>query len=301
MKMHTLLSRALDIDPDYVPALEWLLSANFFRWQKGLISHAEMDERNDRIKARILEADPDNSLVDASDAWIFANNGEFEQAAARYSRSLSRDLTDSNVLRVAAVFARRLGRLDTSIQLLNHAVAIDPLCFQCIYQLSRTYLYAGKYELAMAARERYLAIGSGGNYHYGLMLLLQGKVQAALDHYMAQQEVTSQVVAGIAMARYTLGDLQGAELELERLQAMSDEDDKLELLADVAVWMGRNDRAFELLNELAVADTDAAQSLVLNPPFGALHNDPRWETWLDSIGMSAERLDAIEFDPKLPE
>jgi len=56
-----------------------------------------------------------------------------------------------------------------------------------------------------------------------------------------------------------------------------------------------------LLRELAVADTDAAQRLVLNPPFAVLHNDPRWDVWLDSIGMSAERLDAIEFDPNLPE
>jgi len=300
-KMHTLLSRALDLDPDYVPALEWLTSSDFFRWQEGLVSYAEMMERYEWIKARILEADPGNSLVDAVDAWNLAENGEFEEAAALFSRSLSRDLTDSNVVRLAAVFVRRLGRLDTSIQLFKHAVAIDPLCFQCIYQLSRTYLYAGDYELALAARDRFLAIGSGGMYHYGLILLLQGEAQAALDHYLVLQDDRSQTIAGRATARYALGDVEGAELELERLQAMRDGGDKLELLADVAAWMGRNDRAFELLHELAVADTGAAQRLVLNPPFAVLHNDPRWDAWLDSIDMSAERLDAIEFNPNLPE
>ena len=300
-KMHSLLSRALNLDPDYVPALEWLTSSDFFRWQEGLLSHAEMMDRYEWTKARILEADPGNSLVDAVDAWQFSDKGEYEEAAALYSRSLSRDLTDSNVVRLAAGFARHLGRLDTSIQLYKHAVAIDPLCFQCIYQLSRTYLYAGDYELALAARERFLAIGNGGNYHFGLMLLLQGKAQAALDHYLVQQDDRSQTIAGRAMARYALGDGEGAELELERLQAMSDRGDKLELLADVAAWMGRNDRAFELLNELAGADTGAAQDLVLNPPFTVLHNDRRWDAWLDSIDMSAERLDAIEFNPNLPE
>ncbi len=300
-KTHMLLSRALDLDPDYVPALEWLISSDYFRWQEGLVSYAEMEERYEWIKARILEADPGNSLVDAMDAWTFADNGMFEEAAALYSRSLSRDLTNSNALRLAANFARRLGRLETSIQLLKHAVAIDPLCFQCIYYLSRSYMYAGDYELALAARERYLAIGTGGVYHYGLMLLLQGEAQAALDHYLAQEDETSQEVAGRAMARYTLGDLQGAELELERLQAMRDEGDNVELLAVVAAWMSRNDRAFELLNEIAVADPGSARQLALDPPFRVLHNDPRWDTWLDSIGMSAERLDAIAFNPNLPE
>jgi len=243
-KMHTLLSRALDLDPDYVPALEWLVSSDFFRWDEGLLSYAEKEERYEWIRARILEADPGNGFVDAVEAWTLAENGEFEKAAALYSRSLSRDLTDSNVVRLAAGFIRRLGRLDTSIQLFKHAVAIDPLCFMCIYQLSRTYLYAGDYELALAARERYMAIGSGGMYHYGLILLLQGKAQAALDYYLVQQDHNPQTIAGRAMAMYSLGDVEGAELELERLQAMLDAGDKLELLADVAAWMGRNDRAF---------------------------------------------------------
>jgi len=300
-KMHTLLSRALDLDPDYVPALEWLVWSDFFRWDEGLLSYAEKEQRYEWIKARILEADPGNGFVDAVEAWTLAENGEFEKAAALYSRSLSRDLTDSNVVRLAAGFIRRLGRLDTSIQLLKHAVAIDPLCFGCIYHLSRTYLYAGDYELALAARERYMAIGSGGNYHYGLILLLQGKAQAALDYYLVQQDDNSQMIAGRAMARYALGDVEGAGLEFERLQEMSDAGEKLALLADVAAWMGRNDRALELLNEIAVADPSAAQRLTRDPLFRALHNDPRWDAWLDSIGMSAERLDAIEFDPNLPE
>ena len=32
-----------------------------------------------------------------------------------------------------------------------------------------------------------------------------------------------------------------------------------------------------------------------------LHSDPRWTELRNSIGMSEERLAAIEFDPKLPE
>ena len=30
-------------------------------------------------------------------------------------------------------------------------------------------------------------------------------------------------------------------------------------------------------------------------------DDPRWEAWREAIEMSAERLDAIEFNPDLPD
>jgi len=40
---------------------------------------------------------------------------------------------------------------------------------------------------------------------------------------------------------------------------------------------------------------------VFNPAFQRLHADPRWTEFRKSIGMTDERLAAIEFDPDLPE
>jgi hypothetical protein len=33
----------------------------------------------------------------------------------------------------------------------------------------------------------------------------------------------------------------------------------------------------------------------------AIRDDPRWAEYREAVGMSQERLDAIEFDPWLPE
>ena len=39
----------------------------------------------------------------------------------------------------------------------------------------------------------------------------------------------------------------------------------------------------------------------LNPVWRKITDDPRWTEYREAIGMSQERLEAIEFDPWLPE
>lgn len=297
-KMHALLSRALEIDPDYVPALEFMTYAAYFRKLAGDISAEEEQAIYEQMEQRILELDPDNAFIDYSRAWELEVAGRLEDAAELFLRALSKDMTNSEQVRLAGGFARRIGHLDASRRLLEHAVAIDPLCFQCLYQLSNTYLFSGDYERAMQARERYLALGSGGHYYYGLMLLLQGKPQAALDH-ISGADITSaaQSAAISAMAWHSLGDPDKAGTEFARLVGMDDREQPL-LVAETAAWMGDADTAFE---SLAKARPGAAAIRLFLPVFASLHPDPRWGAFRESVDRSAERLAAIEFDPPMPD
>lgn len=303
-KMHALLSRALEIDPDYVPALEWMLSANFFREEEGLITGEEQQRLWDELAVRILELEPGSALIDIANAWDTANvEKDPESAAALFERALAKDLTDSNNVRLAGVFARKIGRVDTSIALLRHAVAIDPLCYQCLYQLSRAYLYAGRYDESLAIRERYLAIGSGGNYHYGLTLLLLGEPQKALEHLASQDEGHEQTISVKAMALYSLGEVELAESLLQSLVDRGNTGE-VTVVALTATWMDKPDLAFEwLFNAYEEADEmERVSYWDFNfPIFRKLHGDDRWHLWLERIKHTPERLDAIQFDPELPE
>jgi hypothetical protein len=40
---------------------------------------------------------------------------------------------------------------------------------------------------------------------------------------------------------------------------------------------------------------------VFNPVWREIRDDPRWLEYREAIGMSPERLEAIEFDPWFPE
>jgi hypothetical protein len=65
--------------------------------------------------------------------------------------------------------------------------------------------------------------------------------------------------------------------------------------------MGDNDTAFELIKQIVDYDSKDAHGLVFNPVYKRLHSDPRWTEFRESIGMTEERLAAIQFDPELPE
>jgi TolB-like protein len=296
-KMDALLSRALEIDADYVPAIEAMVYANYFRRLDGLISAEEELRLYDQLVERILELEPENAFLDYMAAYEMEVTGKYEEAAALYTQALSKDMTDSEYVRFAGGFARRVGKFEVSARLLEHAVAIDPLCFQCLYQLSNTYFFSGDYERAIEARERYLGLGSGGHYFYGLMLLLQGKPEAALDSVAADNDESGARSAISAMAWHSLGDAEKANTHFTRLIETQGKQDPT-LVAEAAAWKGDADTAFEWLGK---SRSGRLTNVVFLPVYASLHADPRWATLRESLGRSEERLAAIKFDPVMPE
>jgi len=298
-RMSLLIERAIEVDPNYVAAWKWKTYADYYLMLAGQISAEEFDQRYLESHSRILELDPESGIVDAHNAFDAMMAGEYENAASLFERSLSKEVSNSEAVRTAAVFARTIGKIETSIRLDEHAIAIDPLCYLCLYQLSRSNMYAGRYDAAVEMRHRYLAITeSGGEFQYGLMLLLQGKAGDALAQFQSIEPDNPGAQAGLAMAYYELGDSGKAESALFRL--MATERPQFEVhVAEAAAWMGKSDLAFEWLQK-ARETTPPARMRLLNPAFRNLHDDPRWDEFRESVGFSHERLDAISFNPELP-
>jgi hypothetical protein len=155
-------------------------------------------------------------------------------------------------------------------------------------------MYGGQYDKAESARTRYLATGgSGGHHHYSLIKLLQGDSVASLKILDDLPDgIQSQAARGAAA--YSMGDIAGAQAALEILLA-SEQPYALELAAELSAWMNEKDLAFEKLTALK------GEVAIFSPMYRNLYDDPRWEEFRESIGMSQERLDAIEFNPQLPE
>lgn len=300
--MKLLLDRALAIDPNYIPALELMIYADFFLEQDGVIGQEEAGERYEQVKERILSLEPENGFVDSADAWSAAyTDHDLEKAAALFESSIVKDPVDPNILRLAGVFAQNIGRIDEAARILKHATAIDPLCHQCLYRLGRAYLYGGRYHKAEAARTRYLALGgNGGHLHYSWIKLFQGDAKAAMKVFDGMSDDIQQTRSGRALAAYALGDTEFAQRTLNEL-ADSPDHTGLVLASGLAAWMEHNDVAFKLLTELTGRFRRNLFGEIFSPIYRKLWDDPRWDEYRDSIGMSKERLDAIEFDVELPE
>ena len=301
-QMKDLLTRALEIDPDYVPALEWMLAADNQLGVERLISIEEATRRFGTVRARIRELDPDNGLLMFLDAIPASRAGRFAEAAEGYTRAVESRPNDSRLLRMSSIFARRMGNMDVALRLLNRAVKVDPLCYRCLYDLSRAQYVMEDYEAAMATRERYLELGTGGEYQYGMMLLLTGETEKARQHFEQQQDMPTWHAAGLSMVFHSLGDEVVSTRHFERLEGLvnSEFPDYMSLI-DAAAWTGRRDVAFEAmmleLGDNPFSLTVFIQSPVLKP----LRDDPRWDDMLAAVGYSAEERAKVHFDPELPD
>jgi len=211
------------------------------------------------------------------------------------------------------MFARDLGKLDVAQRLAEHSVAIDPYCHQCLRVLSGILMMRGDIARAIEVRERYLAIATGGDYDYSMMLILSGQPEKVAQVWEHAPEDNEQKRVALALAAFAQGQEDAALAAARQLDdelAHSGDDkrftrrdaDNQYMLASLYAWMGDADRAFELLMSLPT-EQQWVKGLVhlSHPVWDRVRDDPRWAEYRASIGMSRERLDAIEFDPWLPD
>jgi TolB-like protein len=306
-KIYLLMSLALDIDPDYVPALDLMADALWFRVDGDIHTWEDMQRDVALIYDRIRELDPNSGYPDYYEAFKFAAENRLEESAALYGRALEKDKGVADNVRFAGYFARHIGKLDASVGLLTYSLAIDPLCHQCRRRYAESLMFAGDYVNAQWEFERYLAVANEGWDGYVLLLLLQGKTGEALA-YLDSVDVDDEWnyhahQAGKTMTLFSLGRVDEADTLFAEL-GRSDYPDQRALtffLTVAAAWMGKNDLAFEGLFEMGATEFQYLRRRTFSPLWRGLHDDPRWNQWRELVGMSAERLDAIEFNPDLPE
>ena len=314
-RMYSLAKRAFELDPDYPEAIKWMSAAEFMRATDGLTTWEEAQTHIELLDARYAELAPDSGYLEAGKGWQLERAGKLEQAASLYLQSLEKELTDSEQLRWAGRFALLIGKTNVAVRILEHAVAIDPLNHQVRRVLSQALMYRGApgdYRRAIDVREQYLAAASGGQPYYSMLLILTGEPEQVAGVWDDADEYWKQALPYLAMADYTMGKVDEAHAILARLESMLAEPpdpgknawnewDQRITIATVAAWFGDADKAFAHLMPPPekVPYTDRLD--IHNPVWREIRDDPRWQEFRAAIGMSAERLDAIEFDPWLPE
>jgi adenylate cyclase len=315
-RMYALARRALELDPDYPEAVKWMGLAEYMRAVEGLITWEEAEAKYVRLDARYAELAPDSGYLEAGRAFELEKAGDLEQAAGLYLQSLEKELTDSEQLRWAGRFALLIEKNNVAVRILEHGAAIDPLNYQIRRVLSQALMHRGEpgdYRRAIEAREQFLAVATGGQPYYSLLLILTGQAQKVADVWApVYTESHYQALTYLAMADHALGRADDVQAKLARIEDMltralnagASNGDVWSLrfaIASVAAWVGDFDKAFAQLAERPERIPYGERLDFSGPVWRDIRDDPRWEEFRAAIGMSAERLDAIEFDPWLPE
>lgn len=313
---YPLAQRALELDPDYAEAVKWMTYVEWGRAYEGVISWDEANEELDRLSARYAELAPDSGYLEATEGFDAERASDLESAAGWYLAALDKELTNSEQLRFAGRFALLLGRIDVGTRILELCVAIDPLNHQCRRILTQAYMYRGMpgdYQRAIEVREHYLARAIGGGAYYSILLMLTGEPDKVAEVWADQPEPDHpQRLSYLAMADYSAGRFSEASATLARIEkGLADyrehggrprmESEYLYTIGKVAAWFGDADKAFANLMAFSETPNHLARIEVHHPVWRKIVDDPRWLEYREALGMSQARLDAIEFDPWLPE
>ncbi len=120
-------------------------------------------------------------------------------------------------------------------------------------------------------------------YLIGRVLLAQGDASAAL---VAIEQETSDIygLTGTAIAQHALGDAGASDVALKELIEKYATPAAYQV-AQVYAFRGEIDHAFDWL-ERAYDNRDTGMPYMLVRPLLAnLHDDPRWEPFLDKMGL----------------
>jgi TolB-like protein/lipoprotein NlpI len=300
---NALYEQALAIEPGYAAAWHGL-SVNYGNQTatEGLLPFAEGSALAREAAERALAIDPDNADAHARLGWItMAFDNDPAQAARHLERALQLDPANTDAIQSAAALLQTLGRLDEAIALIEYVTARDPVRPAGHYNLGIYYIYAGRWDAAIASLRTALRLSSdliGAHCYIGTALLFQGNTEAALVE-MTQESFEAYRLIGLAMAQHALGDIEAADAALAELIEKNEQGWAFNI-AYVLAFRNETDRAFEWLDK-AVEYADPGLAVIDGQPeFGNLYDDPRWLPFLASIGKSPEQLAAIEFKVTLP-
>ena len=310
VEANRLLDQAIAIDPMNTAA--WLLYLDLDKAKAywGMWQEEEALAHSRDAVARVLAIDPGNpdALIaerrlrqDAVDTW----EGELE--ASEFALKLMPTDIEANLS--AALALGRLGQMDEARAYFDYVLGKDPLCVSCLRGYMFTLMSMGQLEKAAEACQRYISLtGGSGIYTLGIIQLLQGKAEQALETVESSDTFAFVKMQGRALAYWTLdreGDYAVALGELEA--AVNDAQwDKYpirpeDFLAGVYAWVGRKDEAFGILDELIDPPRSWGPSRWnIDPLFASLHGDPRWISLLQKEGIGPRKIEDFELGKRFP-
>ena len=284
----TLLKQSLEIDPGFAPA--WTALGNVYNNQAGLFGLRPIDEGYELARDAIQQAlaiDPQYGPAYAALAMVeMFYDWDFTAAFEHQQQALALDPGDAAILQNTAALDNVLGRLDEAIDLQRQSIALDPLSPGGHIGLGITLYGAHRLEEAADSFQMAISLNPGGifgHYFLGRVLLAQGDAPAALA--VIEQETSDFFrLTGIAIVQHVLGDAEASDAALKELIECCAAGGAYQV-AQAYAFRGEIDHAFDWL-EIAYNNRDAGMVfLLVDRLLANLHDDPRWEPFLDKMGL----------------
>lgn len=296
-----LLERVVAADPDYVPALDDLITVYINQVHTDSRDFDEGYRLARELTLRGLERNPDVGRLYAQLGWIeMYYSGDLQAAASSFERGLKLAPDDTSLLADTETLLFLLGRLEDAAKLSSFVLEKDPLHPVAWYNRGQFLAAAHLWEESVSALQTALRLSpelGDGHFYLALSLLASGDPESALEEIGRESNLQRQLL-GSAMIYPALGREDEADAALAEVI----ESGELPLsIAEVFAMRGMNDEAFAWIEKAAATGSFEVAEIHVNPRLSNLWPDPRWAQLLQRMGKSPAHLDAIEFDLSLPE
>lgn len=296
------LEEALAIDPDYAAA--WVALSTTYANQagSGIRPRAEGFALSQEAAERALAIDPQLASAHSRLGWIaMAYQNDLAAAAEHLTRALELEPLSLGNLANSATLLRNLNRLDQATSVLEYIRDRDPVVPALHYNLGYYYLAMQRWDEAIAAYRSALRLSPGriGAHHFiGVALLLMGDSTAAMEEFELEPHETL-LLLGRVIGWHALGEITQSDAALAEVIEQFGREWAYYIAAALA-YRGEADQAFEWLARSVEVNPHGLSGIASNPLFAGIQDDPRWQPFLESVGLAPAQLDAIEFNVKGP-
>lgn len=225
-----LYERALEIDPDYAPALAGLSLCQTQNINGGWSEDPEWLARAEASARRALEIDPDLAEAHFALGFIHEQRSDFEPMAEALERALALNPNHAHAHDSwADLLWRYRGQLDSALAEYDVALRLDP--FLVPAHLNRSMALTLKGQFAEAGRQLDEVVQDNPDValvhvFQGAARLLQGRHTDAAKSYRAALDLVPDHVEariGLAAALLESGDPEAAARAADRLSAVDDQ------------------------------------------------------------------------------
>ena len=288
--------RAVGLDPKF--ALAWAGLAQAHVWDCNYASEGGQEVFNAHLAAareaveRALALEPDLPEALLSRVVIEINfDYNFKGAAETLRKALALAPQDPTLQQWAGSLAFTRDDAQEGVDLLRRAIALDPVNAQARAILASNLSNAGNQEESRAEYQRVIELNPSAPNSYaavGMTYVLQGKFDEGLA--IAQKDTADWArLLTMSCAHYGQKRIPESDAALAELIAKAGEVAAYQV-AEVYAYRNDKDKAFEWL-ERARRQRDAGiPNLRPDVLLKNLHDDPRWDALLRSIGLADDQL-----------
>ncbi|MDE2002183.1 MAG: TIR domain-containing protein [Betaproteobacteria bacterium] len=282
------LKEALALAPEFALAWAELGRAYSEEANWGWAPAAEGFGRAREALARALALEPDLPEAHAGMGWIqMVLERDWRGAETSFHRALELAPGNAFVLQQASNLAGYMGRFDEAIGLARRSVEQDPLSASAYFFFGATLWTADRPAEAITALRKSLELApqrGAVRAFIALNLLAQGLGEEAMTEALREPAEWARLFA-LAIIQYAAGRRTESDEALHEL-TLKWANDAAYQIAEVHAVHGDADLAFEWLERAYVQRDAGAPWSKVDPFLRALHADPRWNAFLQRMGLA---------------